>query len=393
MAWPSNLAGYGSLATCRAFFGVTEELWTSFIQVVGDPKDDTRLLAALPATVIQAAIEATVMDNGDPVSLVQAAQLGLVYRLAKRKQHVDSGLDLNLWIDPDPWATSSPAALTLPTGDNVDQTKGTERKLKFANFLDQADDSEFTVASETQKQVWLQGCVNLTEDLMEQEEPTTEQLSALQKRLLAKQCPYADFAVFLPFGRKAHRAQRYRTYVMTPNGFYTKELPGPSGIDQWRASFRVYRTALLMLQAATMATAVAYEAFIEKLDRLYKGCWHLIVQADELARSEHMLRLKVSTEMDIALGGKAPPMWNPDNPWEALFRKLLKDSDFWAEQVHLPANAWLAHGSKGKLLTPSEAFAESSIQGGAAILKPDTEGLKNGQDSWKKSANARRREA
>jgi len=49
--------------------------------------------------------------------------------------------------------------------------------------------------------------------------------------------------------------------------------------------------------------------------------------------------------------------------------------------------------SKGKLLTPSEAFAESSIQGGAAILKPDTEGLKNGLDSWKKSANARRREA
>ena len=28
----------------------------------------------------------------------------------------------------------------------------------------------------------------------------------------------------------------------------------------------------------------------------YKGCWRLIGQADELARSEHMLRLKVTTE-------------------------------------------------------------------------------------------------
>jgi hypothetical protein len=148
-----------------------------------------------------------------------------------------------------------------------------------------------------------------------------------------------------------------------------------------------------MLQAITMSTAVAYEAFIENMDRLYKGCWHLIVQADELARSEHMLRLKVSTEMDISMGGKVPAMWNVDNPWEALFRRLLKDSDFWAEQVHLPANAWLAHGSKGKLLTPSEAIAESSIQGGSAVLKPDVEGTKNTQEPWKRSANARRREA
>jgi hypothetical protein len=394
MAWPNDLAGFGSLAACRGYFGVPDDLWAAFVQVVGDPKEDSRLLAALPSTVVQAAIEATVMDNGDPVSLVQAAQLGLVYRLAKRKQHVDSGLDLNLWTDPDPWATNSTSTPTPPVGDTLDQTKGTERKMKFASILDQADDSEFVVANESQKQVWLQTFVNLTGDLpMEQEDPTTEQLSALHRRLMMKQCPYVDFAVFLPFGRKAHRAQRYRTYVMTPNGFYTKELPGPSGIDQWRASFRVYRTALLMLNAVTMATAVAYESFIEKLDRLYKGCWHLVVQADELARSEHMLRLKVAAEMEIALGGKAPAMWNPENPWEALFRKLLKDSDFWAEQVHLPANAWLAHGSKGKLLTPSEAIAENNIQGGAAALKAETEAPKGNQEPWKRSANARRRDA
>ena len=102
--------------------------------------------------------------------------------------------------------------------------------------------------------------------------------------------------------------------------------------------------------------------------------------------------LRAHAEMEIALGGKAPAMWNPENPWEALFRKLLKDSDFWAEQVHLPANAWLAHGSKGKLLTPSEAIAEN-IQGGAAALKAETEAPKGNQEPWKRSANARRRDA
>ena len=116
MAWPSNLSGYRSLVASRAFFGVTEELWAAFVDVVGDPKEDSRLLAALPANVVQAAIEATGMPNGDPISLVQAAQLGLVYRLAKQKQHVDSGLDLNLWIDPDPRAPSTQTTAAQPAG-------------------------------------------------------------------------------------------------------------------------------------------------------------------------------------------------------------------------------------------------------------------------------------
>ena len=129
-----------------------------------------------------------------------------------------------------------------------------------------------------------------------------------------------------------------------------------------------------MLNAVTMATAVAYESFVEKLDRLYKGCWHLVVQADELARSEHMLRLKVvGRDGNRSWAGKAPAMWNPDNPWEALFRKLLKDSDFWAEQVHLPANAWLAHGSKGRAAHPLGGHCrEQHPRWSSAALKAET---------------------
>ena len=87
MSWPTDLSGYGSLVASRSFLGVTEDLWKALVDVVGDPKDDYRLLAALPSTVVQAAIEATILPNVDPISLVQAAQLGLVYHLAKREQH------------------------------------------------------------------------------------------------------------------------------------------------------------------------------------------------------------------------------------------------------------------------------------------------------------------
>eukprot|EP00435_Cladocopium_sp_Y103_P024496 s339_g6.t1 len=394
MAWPTDLSSFGSLAACRQHFGVTAELWTSFIAAAGDPGDDYRLLAALPSNAVAATIEAVVLPAGQPITVVQAAQLGLVYRLAKRKLHVDSGLDLSQWQDPDPW---QPPQITTPATivvDPADQTKGGERKLKLSSVLDQGDETEFTVAPESQKQVWLQIYANAIGDLpSEQEDATTIQVSAIQKKLQMGQPPFADFGVFQPFGRKSHRAQKFRTYVMTAGGYYTRELPGPSCFQQWKASYRVYRTALIMLETISMATAVSYENFIEGLDRTYQGAWHLIVQADELARSEHLLRMRVSMDMEIAQGSKVPHLWSKDNPWECLFRRLIKDAGFWADQVHVPANAWLSHGSKGKPLTPAEAIAAATIQGGSASIKPDTEATKDSHEVPKVSKNARKREA
>ena len=176
-------------------------------------------------------------------------------------------------------------------------------------------------------------------------------------------------------------------------GYITKEIPGPGSFDQWRASFRVYRTAMLMLDILTMTTCVAYEAHVEKLDRLYPGAWHLIVAADDLGRSEHLVRLRVSVNLDIANGTKEPMGWAVESAWECLFRMLVKDSSFWAEQVHVPANAWLAHGSKGKPLTPAEAVAAASIQGGINAIKPDTESMAGTPSSARRTRNVRRREA
>eukprot|EP00435_Cladocopium_sp_Y103_P069897 s29_g34.t1 len=203
MAWPIDMSPYGSLSACRRHYGVSAELWECFIQAAGDPGEDYRLLAALPPNAVAATIEATVLPSGQSISVVQAAQLGLVYRLAKRKLHVDSGLDLALWQDPDPWQQVQTPSQPAPAEDTLDQTKGGERKLKLSTILDQGDETEFTVAPESQKQVWLQVYANVTGDLpMEQEDATTAQVSAIQKKLQMGQPPFADFAVFQPYGRK-----------------------------------------------------------------------------------------------------------------------------------------------------------------------------------------------
>ena len=152
-----------------------------------------------------------------------------VYRLARRKLHVDSGLDLRHWVDPDPWAQAPQGVPNYITEPKEVMKATMERKTKFSAILDQGDESEFVISSEEQKQRWLENFVRQTGGLpLEQEEPSTEQISALLRRINGGGAPYADFAVWLPYGKKAHRTQKYRAYIPVMGGYIS--------YDQWRAS-------------------------------------------------------------------------------------------------------------------------------------------------------------
>ena len=398
MLWPLDLQAFSSLRACRAFFQVSDEVWQSFVQAAGDPGDDYRLLAAIPPRIMAATTEQAQLPSGDGLSVIQATQLGLVYRLARRKQHHDAGLDLALWEDPDPWQTPTVSPPTI--GPTTTGTTSSERRMKFTAVLDQGDESEFVVATEAQKQMWLMRFVDQTGGLpLEQEEPTIEQLSALMRRIQSGSTPYADFSVFLPFGKKALRSYRYRSYIAQPDGsFLMKEIPGPASYGQWSSSFKVYKTAMMMLDTLSLATLTAYESHVEKLARLYEsaGAWHLVVAAEDLARSEHLLRLKVQTKIDLGNGGNPPPKWDEASPWESMFRLLIKDKEFWGEQVHIPANAWISFGSKGVPKTPAEAIASKSIRGGSNTLRPEVEEAKRDRSTSptaRRSKHASRREA
>ena len=115
MSWPLDLSAFSSLRAARALFSVDDAVWTAFVQSAGGPGDDHRLLAALPPSAIAAAVEGAALVNGDQLTVIQAAQLGLVYRLARRKIHADAGLDLQLWVDPDPWKEPSNDTPAMPT--------------------------------------------------------------------------------------------------------------------------------------------------------------------------------------------------------------------------------------------------------------------------------------
>ena len=86
-----------------------------------------------------------------------------------------------------------------------------QRKLKSSNVLDQADDSEVPLIEPRRVRALLDGhkLDNDGEEAAEEEEPTGKQFAALDNKLQCDVAPYADFAVFRPFGARLQRAVKF----------------------------------------------------------------------------------------------------------------------------------------------------------------------------------------
>eukprot|EP00435_Cladocopium_sp_Y103_P018977 s4373_g4.t1 len=237
-------------------------------------------------------------------------------------------------------------------------TGPTDRKLKVSQVLDQGDDGEFWVETEDTRAKWLERHRLATGGLPSaEEEPSLEQLSALARRVAVQDsAPYTDFGVFVPFGNRALRSSKYRTFVMTGEGTYSaRELPGPSTFIQWRACYRVFKSSMIMLDCVGLSNLHNYETHIERLTRLYGSAWHLVYSADDLCRSTQANRTRARVLMDVKSGKSPPDGWDPERSWDTVYRLLVLDDQFWQEQVHGPALAWVAAGSRGTACSSSHA--------------------------------------
>ena len=357
--FPTALAAQAmhTLTDVKAFYNLDGEAWAAFVSRAGDPGEDPRLLASLPPGAVAAACEVAALSDGRPLSAIQAAHVGLVYRLCRRILHLREGGNWDAWEDTDPWQAQPSASPPRDARATSSATSTTpERKLKLSNVIDQGDDSEFMVMPESMRARWHQQYLDVMGGPPEEDsEPTSEQLSALHRKIFDLQgAPYTDFGIFVPYGRKQLRASKFRAHVMTPQGYVMKEIPGPANYAMWRASFRVFKVAMIMLDTVSVANLMGYEAMVERLAMTYPSAWHLVVIAEDNARGEHLMRLKTRLLSSLAAGGTPPMNWNPRRPWDHLFKMLTEDEKYWREQVHTPAIAWMASGARGIPRTPSE---------------------------------------
>ena len=392
MALPgaAALAAVADLAALRTLMGVQAEVWTAFQAQVGDPGTDIRLVAALPAWIISSACGAAKFPDDTMLSPIHAAQVGLLWRAARKHAWLRHGGQEADFVDENPW--ENPLASSSTPGPAAGKPSIKENVQKMAALVDPADESELLPASMDDLQKWLQRYVTLMGAYPEEEEePSDAQLSALHRRtVVLKQAPYVDFSVWTPYSRRSLRSQKFRTYVPLGDGSYLmKELPGPQNLQQWTSCWRVFKVASLALGILSLASLQLYEKLIERLVLQYPSAWGLICLADDRARAERWEKIRRGLVADKAAGKTVPDGWDDDNPWTCCLMKLAKDDQFWSEQVRHPATAWIASGGRGAPVAPAEAVAASHLPGGQEVLHPP----KEEKDDRRRQANRDKREA
>lgn len=362
-AW-AQLHTIPDVAAARNHFGVGDDVWHAWIANVGDPGTDLRLLAALPRSAVVGGCQTAVTAAGNSFTAIQATQVGLLWRLARRVLAFRAGLSADEFQDEDPWEAKGGNSAAGVTVAPVPATVK-DKVLKMSALIDQADESELLPPTSDEVDGWLQNYVNVMgAPPEEEEEPTAAQLAALRKKIQAGGAPYTDFGVWQPYERRATKNQKFRTFVPLGDGsFLQKELPGPGNYQQWLHSWRVFKTAALMLGIVSLAALQAYEKHIEKLTLQWPLVWGLIAKTDDTARAEKLDKVKRKILVDIGNGSPAPIDWDATAPWSCCFKMLVQDERWWTEQVRNPAMAWTAAGQKGSPSTPADNVTRAHFPG------------------------------
>eukprot|EP00971_Amphidinium_carterae_P323075 6420761-Amphidinium_carterae.1 len=254
-------------------------------------------------------------------------------------------------------AKSLKVTTTAPlVADSPMTTATPSKKLKMSMVLDPTDEGEFTVGAPAQITQWFSNYEQLKGGApMEEHEPTPEQISALNERVVVFGLePYADFSILTPFGRRIAKLLRHRSWIQQEDGtFKPLEVPGPGDFATWAACWKVYATTLLMLRfddgkggevpvVRPQALEVYFEAF-RKLAAEVPEAWHLCARAEDRARAELMPRLRRADKE------RAP------TSWDHMFERVATEDRYWDREVRRPALNFLARGRSSTMTSTAES--------------------------------------
>ena len=414
-----------NLTAIRTFVGMDAPALEAVEAETGGLQDSIRNLALLPSQVVRAAASAAKIPTGEGeemelrnLSPIQAAQVGLIWRIARRLMSPDTAA-WNSYIDEDPMVepvrtppTSPVDASAAASGSGLlalapllpSQGAPMQRKLKMSSYVDQSDDSEFFAATRPVELKWYQNYVSFAMGPpLDEEEPTAEQLQALNTRVYSNEvAPYVDLAIWGPFNRKVVRAMKFMAWLpQADGGFIRKEIPGPANFSSWEVGWKVFRVACIMLSIVCETALAIYFANFKRLCGLWPEAWHLLYLAEDKVRAEGLEKYRRRIENSISNGHPPPMLWDAANPWSSCLIAAAQDRDYWQENVKDLATAWIARGASGAPLTLDEMYANKGLReiGGAGALSAPTETPQQGRgvrrpagEGQSKNAKKRRRE-
>ena len=141
--------GFKTLEEVREWVGVEKLAVEAFEEKTGKMKDKMRNLALLPRGIVHAALGAAEYVDKSRLTPMDAAQVGLMWRICKR---IAIGWEDPAWVDEDPCL-----ALVVPASQvaaaPAPQLKRKGRVIKISDVLDQGDQTEIEVADAKQVKI------------------------------------------------------------------------------------------------------------------------------------------------------------------------------------------------------------------------------------------------
>lgn len=277
-------------------------------------------------------------------------------------------------------------AATTATGTAATASK---RKFKLSSVVDQRDDQEIEAMGAEGFRAAAKRFRDANDGLhpAEDEEATPDQLQGIATKIAQDVVPYADFGVLRPFGLRLERTLKFHAHFWDPTKgeLVAKELPGPPSLEEWLRSWKVYAFILVALGAATRARLERYRdkviALTAKYGHIRGESWWIIALADQRMRSERMERLRRELEADEMDGAGAV---DRQKPWDAVFLKAARDTEFWQSEVVEVALLYAARVKERAELTDPGHHVQ--VEGEASAAEKWT-GAKVRRERAKRSAN------
>ena len=245
---------------------------------------------------------------------------------------------------PSPGGTSSSTPASLAN---------TTKRLKLSAILDPTLDAEvIPLTTEEQANAYEAYKAKYGDYPSPECDPTGDQIAALRQVIASGSVPFACFTTFGPHGHRLLRRQTFTGWQLNvATGDWSKrEQPGPSSFHAWYKCWRVYRTALLLLEACPAERLDNYAETVRGFVTQYGDeTWFLISKAEAQMRSEHLERLRRQ------LRNHPDFDFTEASPWGACYAAAVKDHEYWTRELHTPATLWLARNKREMPTNKEEA--------------------------------------
>ena len=344
--------------------GITDALRDGLFAVLGTPTV-IRDIAFVGVADWQSALDSVQLTVGAGDAAVVRALNGIergklvsLRRVARLRVGLTPG-DPDPVAAPPPTQTISQHSIGSHGSTQQDQAGGAGRNLKLSHLVDTTLDSTLvSLPSSTVRKLFEKYEIREGAKPSRAIEPTVDQLSAIQQLVDSDVAPYVDFSLFGPYGRRMLEHLTYFAFVSNPDGSWIRrELAGPNAYSIWYTSWRVLRTAFILLDLADPAHLDNYSDHIRALDTRYgRECWFIVYTGDKRMRSEQFERIRRDIESEHSRDPIGRPV-DTKRPWNEVLRRAVLDREFWEDTVKEPAMLFL-----NRTTTAAAAIDDETVQ-------------------------------